>query len=74
MKWMAGHIYNGGAIDELTPFKTRKDAEEYVKSCIPDKEEVNIDDWETLDSNIKIKHYYVDYNTYFIMDLRKAEN
>lgn len=74
MKWMVGHIYNGGAIDELIPFKTKKDAEEYIKNCISDEGEVNIEDWETLDSDIKIKHYYVEYNTYFIMDLRKVGN
>ncbi|MBS4893814.1 MAG: hypothetical protein KHZ90_08565 [Veillonella parvula] len=71
-KYLLTYMYNGDPIGEIIPFKTMKEVkEELLKSL--NGEEFEETGWEELSNGIRVKHYYIEYNTYSIVDLTKAK-
>ncbi len=71
-KYFVGYIYNGGDVGWMKPFKTLKEAEKFVKDEISDEEITDTIPWEE-SNGIRIKHYYTEYNCWFISDVRNAK-
>lgn len=68
MEYLVGYIYDGD-VHDLKPVSNIKEAEEYVFDLIGD-EDYEEDEWQAVySSDMKVKHYYIDYNQIFIIDL-----
>lgn len=68
VKYIAGYIYDGN-ISDLKPCKSFENAEKYILNLIGDQDYAE-DDWGLpFASGLNVKHYYIDYNQFFIIKL-----
>ena len=71
-KYLLTYMYNGDPIGEIIPFKTMREAKEELLERL-NGEEFEETEWVDLSNGIRAKHYYIEYNSFSIVDLTKAK-